>query len=230
MTTSTTRPNGENEIVDKPPSVGGALADGLTLVRLVIGPIVAICIVAGWPATQWAILASVLFAFGALTDLFDDLVGGSQGAPARVFGWFDDAADAVLIGAALLAMLYVTNKAGILGWVFAAPALTYIARDILVGLVKGYQFSANGAPQSKLGDIKSGLAMLGVSLMIAAPWLQQLVDRFRARNDEAVYQVYEQASPYVWQAGQIILWIAAILAVITAVQYMFQKPAASGEL
>lgn len=213
-----------------PSSIGGAIADGLTLVRLLIAPVVAVCIVFGWPATGWAVLASVLFAVGALTDLFDDLIGGSQRAPGRVFGWFDDIADSVLIGAALLAMIYVTYKGGVLGWALAVPAAIYIGRDILIGLIKGYQFSAQGAPNSRLADIKNALAMLGVSLMVAAPWLQQLIDRFRAKDGQSVVDMYQQASPYVWQAGQIIFWIAAVLAVITAVQYLITKPSTKTEV
>lgn len=198
----------------------GALADGLTLVRAVLGPIVAISIIMGWPSVAWACLASLLFALGALTDLFDDMLGGSQKSPGRIFGWFDDAADAFLIGFALLALLYVTHKAGVLGWAFAVPAVIYIARDIVLGLLKGFDFSKFGAPHSKIGDYKNALAMLGVSLMIASPWLQMLMDRFRAKGGDNVIEVYGTNSPWVWMIGQGILWIAALLALFTFVRHL----------
>lgn len=204
--------------------IGGAMADGLTLVRLIIAPIVALAIWYDWPSIGFAVLASVLFGIGALTDLFDDMLGGSQRSAGRMFGFFDDIADAILIGAALLALLYVINKSGTLGWAFAVPALVYMARDVIVGMVKGFEFSKNGAPHSVLGDIKSALAMLGTSIMIAAPWLQTWLDRLRAGTDgETLMDVYNTPTPWVWQIGQGLLWIAAILAVVTMVQHFTRK-------
>jgi len=137
---------------------GAALADGLTLVRLFLGPLVALVIILGLRYMKtgdglpdlpyrdfgFAVLATVLFGLGALTDLLDDILGGAQKAGGRMFGWFDDAADAILIGAALLALLYVNNKAGVLSPVFLILALTYVARDILIAVTKGFDFTQTG--------------------------------------------------------------------------------------
>ncbi len=200
------------------------LGDSLTLLRALLGPLVAALIIFGWPLTGYAILASIIFAAGALTDLFDDMIGGPSRAGTRMFSWFDDIADAVLIGLTLLAMVYVIDRGGYLKWTLTVPALIYISRDLLVGLVKGYELRRFGLPKSKLGDIKSALAMLGISLMLAAPWLQQLINRvLDGTNGEKLYQTYSQASPWVWLTGQLIFSIAAILAVITGLQILFSK-------
>ena len=213
---------------DKVPSstgARGAFADGLTFVRLLLAVIIFIVILAGWPSVDAAILVTVLFACGALTDLFDDMLGGPGRSQGRMFGWFDDIADAVLIGATLLGLLYVTYKSGTLGWAFAVPAIAYIARDALLGLFKGFEFNKSGAPLSRLGDIKSALAMFGVTLMLASPWLQLWIDRTLAGDDpEKLAAIYNTPSPWVWQAGQALLWIAAILSVYLFVRYMTAKP------
>ncbi|MEE9348192.1 MAG: CDP-alcohol phosphatidyltransferase family protein [Robiginitomaculum sp.] len=217
----------ESDVEFSSTAQGGALADGMTLVRAVLAPIVAGAIIWAWPNIAWACLASVLFALGALTDWFDDLLGGSEKAPGRAFGWFDDIADSILIGAALIALLYVTDKAGILGWAFGVPAIIYICRDLIVAAIKGFEFSKNGIPDSKIGDYKNIAAMIGVSLLIASPWLDMVLSRFRASKTDDMMALYANPSPWIWQIGQGFLWLAAILSVYTAVKYFVRKPAAN---
>ena len=59
--------------------------------------------------------------------------------------------------------------------------------------------------------------MLATCLLLASPWLQAWFDRaFTAAAD--VEQVFTTTSPTIWIAGQIILWVAAVISVVTAVQ------------
>lgn len=202
------------------------LGDSLTLLRVLLAPIIAALIIFGWPLTGYAVLASVLFAAGALTDLFDDMIGGPGRAGARMFGWFDDIADAVLIAVTVLAMIYVINRGGYLSWTLIVPAALYIGRDVLIGLFKGYELRRFGLPKSKLSDIKSALAMLGVSLMLAAPWLQQLINRLLdGTNGEKLFETYNNSAPWVWATGHAIFSLAAILALITGVRILLRKRA-----
>lgn len=222
---------------------GAALADGLTLVRLLLGPLVAIVIILGlrYMATGegnpdipyrdfgFAVLATVLFALGALTDLLDDMLGGAQRAGARMFGWFDDAADAVLIGAALLALVYVTHKAGVLSGMFLGLAIIYVARDIIVGLFKGFDFSKTGVPHSRPGDWKNALAMLGTALLIGTPWISTIIGRMRAAATDNINEAWMNSGPIVWNTGLIILGLAVLLSLITAFDYFTGTPVNADE-
>ena len=58
--------------------------------------------------------------------------------------------------------------------------------------------------------------MLATCLLLASPWLQTWFDKIRA-GDERVAEVFATTSPFVWIAGEITLWVAAILSIITAV-------------
>lgn len=58
--------------------------------------------------------------------------------------------------------------------------------------------------------------MLATCLLLASPWLQAWIDRMKAGEDK-VADVFATSSPGVWIAGMVILWIAAILSLITAV-------------
>ena len=220
---------------------GAALADGLTLVRLILGPLVAIIIIYGLRYMKtgegmpdlpyrdfgFAVLATVLFALGALTDLLDDMLGGAQKAGGRMFGWFDDAADAVLIGAALLALVYTSQKAGVLSPALLTLTILYVGRDILVGILKGFDFSKTGVPHSKLGDYKNALAMLGTSLLIAAPWLGTIIERLRASTTDNLAEAWMTSGNIVTNLGLVSLGLAVILSLITAFDYFTKTPAAN---
>ena len=207
-------------------ATGGALADALTLIRLVLTPIIMMVIIKGWPNLDMAVLASVLFIVAALTDFFDDYFGGTEMAVHRKFGWFDDIADILLVIGTLAAMLYVTHKNGLLAWTFAIPAGVIIIREVLVGLVKGYEMTKTGWPETKFGDLKNGLVMLGTCLLVASPWLTTWIDRAIAGPDNAM-EVYGSTSPYVWLIGEGILWFAAIVSVLTGFKLLTTKTVAN---
>jgi len=207
-------------------ATGGALADALTLIRLVLTPIIMMVIIKGWPNLDMAVLASVLFIVAALTDFFDDYFGGTEMAVHRKFGWFDDIADILLVIGTLAAMLYVTHKNGLLAWTFAIPAGVIIAREVLVGLVKGYEMTKTGWPETKFGDLKNGLVMLGTCLLVASPWLTTWIDRAIAGPDNAM-EVYGSTSPYVWLIGEGVLWFAAIVSVLTGFKLLTTKTVAN---
>ena len=149
----------------------GAFADGLTLVRVAMTPIIMLVIIkGGWPAIDIALLASILFAVAAITDVLDNAAGGS-----RALGGFDDIADTALITGTLAAMLWALHQAGYASWIFAVPAGTIIIRDILVGLIKGGSFKTTGWPETRFGTLKTIISMLAICVLVAAPWLSNWI-------------------------------------------------------
>jgi len=83
MTTST--PNEPSQDESGPNETGGMIADGLTVIRALITPIIMVIIVKGWPLPGYALLASIVFIGAALTDIFDDYFGGAETAIHRKF-------------------------------------------------------------------------------------------------------------------------------------------------
>ena len=201
---------------------GGAFADGLTLVRFLLTPVVMLVILNGWPSNQMAIMASILFVIAAFTDIFDDVTGGAETARARKLGWFDDIADTVLLTGSLAAMLWVIRESGQLSWPFAVPALILIGREIIIGLFKGPSLIKKGWPETRLGNVRTFVTMAAVCLLIASPWLTTWLDSLRA-NEGNIMDIYDTNSAYVWLLGQGLLWIAAILSLLTGFQILFGK-------
>ncbi len=216
--------NDDNTV--SPAEVGGAFADGLTLIRILATPVIMAIIFFYWPETQMAIFASILFIIAALTDIFDDYFGGSARAVHRKFGWADDAADTVLVIGTLLALLAVISRENMLAWPFLVPACILIFREIMVGLAKGFEMSRYGWPDTFLGNSKSGISMLAVCILVGSPWLTQAFDKYRA-DESNVMEVFNSSSPWIWGTGQVLLWVAAILSIVTAVK-IFRTPPHSG--
>jgi len=211
------------DTIDNPKAAGGAFADALTWLRILIMPLVAFLIWKGWQPVAvggidlgLTLLASALFAIAALTDIFDDFLGGNERSVHRKFGFLDDIADTVLVVGTLIALIFVVNRAGLMSWMFLVPAGILIGRELIVGLLKGFELSRYFLPDTLLSNMKSGVSMLATCLLLASPWLQVWVDRIMAGEDQ-VAEVFATGSPGVWIAGQILLWVAALLSIITAV-------------
>jgi len=222
MTISTNK-TGEN---DSTPT-GGAIADALTVVRLILTPVIMLIIIKGWPDLNMAVLATFLLIIAAATDFFDDYFGGTENAPHRKFGWFDDIADIILVIGVLIALLFVTHKGGVLGWMFAIPAGVIIAREVLVGLLKGYDMTKSGWPETKYGAIKNGLVMLGTCLLVASPWLTHWIDM--AMSGENNVDALTSTSPQIWMIGQGVLWFAAVVSLITGFKILTTKAGSAND-
>ena len=217
MTISTNKTGEENST-----PAGGAIADAPTLLRVLLTPIIMLVIILGWPFLDMALLASFLFIIAAITDFMDDYFGGTENAPNRKFGWVDDIADVALVVGTLAAMLYVIHRDGFLEWTLAVPALIIIGREILVGLLKGYEMTKSGWPETKFGSLKNGLCMFGTCLLLASPWLTAWIDRLLA-NETNSLDVLVGTSPYVWLIGEGVLWFAAAVSVFTGIKLLKTK-------
>ncbi len=208
----------------------GSFADGLTLFRLFLTPIIMAIILFGWPSNDMALLATTLLLLAALSDFLDDLLGGAATSRYRRWGWFDDIADTVLIIGILIAMAWVIRGQDMMGWAFAIPAGIIILREFLVGftgaVIRGYSLRQYGWPETRYGTLKNSLYIIATCLLLASPWLTNWLDSLRARPD-TILQIYGSASAYVWLAGQTLLWIAAILSVLTGAQLIIAKTSSS---
>ena len=228
MTTSTNRERRSGHDRRRPQNPGGAIADALTLIRILVTPIVMAILIVGWPDPYMALTASFLFIIAALTDVLDDVLGGSAVSHLRRFGYLDDAADTILIVGSLIALSIVLWQNGLYKWGFAIPAIIIVGREVFIGIARGYELSKQGWPDNLLSNLKGAMAMLGICLLIASPWLTQWIDATRAQP-ETIYGIYNTASPYVWIAGQLSLWVSAILSVISAVHIMKAVPASGSD-
>lgn len=172
-----------------------SLPNLLTLSRiLVIPPIVALFF---FDAPIWRWVALGLYTAACLTDFFDGYVARSMGQISRFGRFLDPVADKLLV-ASVIFMLIATDR---LAGVAVLPGLVILIREILVSGLREHLAAIDvGVPVSRLAKWKTTIQMFALGFLIvhdAAPaWI-----------------------PSVW-IGEIGVWVAAILTMITGYDYL----------
>ena len=203
------------------------LPNALTALRLVLAPVIAwmIWLAYAMPsqsqnpqesgAQTWALLAFALFVFAALTDLVDGQLARLLKADSRLGRVLDPIADKVLVGLPLIALSIVAFQIGQPLWLLiAAPTGVIILRDALVTLSRLTARDGEGVRVSQLAKWKTAIELIAVGLpilMIAAPSLVRL-------SGLGAGFTVSPAMMFVWVG---LLFAAATLSAITALQYLF---------
>lgn len=172
-----------------------ALPNLLTLARIaLIPPVVGLLFVYhDW--ARWLVL--LLFVAASVTDWLDGKLARQQGLVSPLGRFLDPIADKLVVGAILMAM---TATHQISGW-SVLPALIIMCREIMVSGLREYLATLKiGVPVSLLAKWKTTAQMVALGFLIvgtAGPdWLHATL------------------------IGDILLWVAAILTVITGYDYL----------
>ena len=143
------------------------------------------------------IVACALFALAAVTDYLDGYLARAWSQQSNLGRFLDPVADKLMVAAAILMMVAFEM---ISGWSILA-ALVILCREILVSGLREFLAELRvGLPVSKLAKWKTAIQMVAITLLLlgdAGPgWL-----------------------PIV-ALGDIALWIAAALTLITGYDYL----------
>ena len=145
------------------------LANALTVVRLVLVPVVVICLLAGGPV--WRVAAFIAFIVASVTDLLDGRIARSRGLITDFGKIADPIADKALTGAALVTMSF-------LGWLAWWVTCVILAREIAVTALRFWVIRRGVIAASRGGKLKTLLQVLAISLyMLPGPpqWLREVV-------------------------------------------------------
>ncbi len=166
----------------------------LTMSRVAAIPLLVGAFYLPAPWTYWVSLA--LFAFAAITDFFDGYLARARNQTSDFGRLLDPIADKLLVAAALFMLVASSRLAG----AGIVAALIILCREFIVAGLR--EFLAGGAvvvPVSVLAKWKTGFQMVAIAILIAAPGLPSLPAAL---------------------IGEIGLWIAALLTVITGADYL----------
>jgi cardiolipin synthase len=172
-----------------------SLPNLLTLSRIVVIPII---IGLFFVREHWAAwTACVLFAAAAITDYVDGYLARSWSQVSIVGKFLDPIADKLLV-AAVLFMLVAVDK---LNGISVLPAVVILLREVLVSGLREFLAGIRvGMPVSKLAKWKTAIQMVALGILIVGndgpPWLP------------------------VALIGEIGLWAAGLLTLITGWDYM----------
>jgi CDP-diacylglycerol--glycerol-3-phosphate 3-phosphatidyltransferase len=174
-----------------------ALPNLLTYGRIVAVPVVVVLVVAGAPALRW--LALVIYVAAAISDYLDGYLARRWNQGSELGRMLDPIADKLLVGALIVAFAWDRS----FGAWDLVPALAILLREIFVSGLREYMGPKN----------------IVVKVMQLAKWKTTV---------QMLALVFVFLAPLMAGAGLVavlLLWLAAILTVITGAQYfMFAWP------
>ena len=171
------------------------LSNILTLVRIIIIPIIVLCIYLKNPFFGWT--AFILFCLASVTDYFDGYLARIRNEVTNFGTFLDPIADKLLVAAVILIL---TSKGVIADWE-TIPALIILLREITVSGLREYLAGIKvSVPVSRIAKLKTLLQLCALALLILSE-----------STTNVVLIIY---------LGKLFLWIAGLLTLYTAYDYV----------
>ena len=200
----------------------------LTLLRLLAAPGVAVMFLYfNRPWADW--FALVLFVGAAITDYFDGYLARLWKQESRLGAMLDPIADKAMV---VIALLVITGYSGMDPWLIL-PATVILFREVCVSGLREFLGSKAGLLNvTKLAKWKTTAQMVAIGVLFLATGLdymhQERLDmlgpdrlaRLMARDTTVWAEAV--AAWYAYTAGLVLIWIAAILTLVTGWDY-FRK-------
>jgi cardiolipin synthase len=172
----------------------------LTFSRIAAIPVLVVLAALDTPAANLA--GCAVFSLAAITDFLDGRLARSWHQTSELGRMLDPIADKLLVGAALL-MLAGMRRLGAYG---LYPAVVIMLREILVSGLREYLATLRvGLPATRLAKWKTGVQMAALGALLA--------------GQDGAAVVGLQAVP-VQFIGLVLLWIAALLTLVTGWDYL----------
>ncbi|MBB2204873.1 CDP-diacylglycerol--glycerol-3-phosphate 3-phosphatidyltransferase [Gluconacetobacter takamatsuzukensis] len=172
----------------------------LTLSRIGAIPVLVALVAMGSATTDLA--ACLLFIAAAITDYLDGRLARARHQYSELGRMLDPIADKLLVGASLMMLAGTDN----LPFGALYPAIIILAREILISGMREFLASTRiSLPVTRLAKWKTGIQMTAIGFLLAGdgtgvllhmPWLP------------------------VGLIGSVLLWIAAVLTVVTGWDYL----------
>ena len=167
----------------------------LTLLRIIVIPVIVICIYLKNPVYGW--LGFVLFCLASITDYFDGYIARIRNEITNFGTFLDPIADKLLVAAVILIL---TSKEVIADWE-TIPALIILLREIAVSGLREYLAGIKvSVPASRISKIKTGIQLIALALLI-------------------LIESGITIMPIIL-VGKLALWIAGILTLYTGYDYL----------
>ena len=171
------------------------LSNLLTLVRVAIIPIIVFCIYLKNPFFGWT--AFVLFCLASITDYFDGYLARTRNEITNFGTFLDPIADKLLVASVILIL---TSKGVIADWE-TIPALIILLREITVSGLREYLAGIKvSIPVSRIAKLKTLLQLFALAFLILS---------------ESIADI-----SLIIYFGKIFLWIAGLLTLYTAYDYV----------
>jgi CDP-diacylglycerol--glycerol-3-phosphate 3-phosphatidyltransferase/cardiolipin synthase len=178
-------------------SMSTSLPNILTYGRIVAVPVLAGVLFFGTSDNaRW--LAFAIFVTACLTDWLDGYLARIWAQQSNLGRMLDPIADKLLVGATLLMLVYAGTIGGWSIW----AALIILAREILVSGLREFLAELNVKVHvTQLAKWKTAMQFIALALLLAGP-------------------AAEAVLPGTTISGVVLLWIAALLSLVTGYDYL----------
>ncbi len=171
------------------------LSNFLTIIRIIIIPIIVLCIYLKSPLFGW--IAFFLFCLASVTDYFDGYLARIRNEVTNFGTFLDPIADKLLVAAVILIL---TSKGVIADWE-TIPALIILLREITVSGLREYLAGIKvSVPVSRIAKLKTLFQLCALAILILS---------------ESLINIY-----IIVYLGKFFLWIAGLLTLYTAYDYV----------
>ena len=213
------------------------LPNFLTLLRLLAAPgVVLMFLYFTRPLADW--FALILFVSAAITDFFDGYLARLWKQQTKFGAMLDPIADKAMV---VIALLLIAGLSGVLrddgmDPYILLPATMIIFREVFVsGLREFLGDKAGTLAVTKLAKWKTTAQMVAIAVLFATGIFQHmLIERVVGMDDSVILEIFSGGddplrlrlintiAQVTWWAGVCLLWLAAILTLVTGLDY-FRK-------
>lgn len=193
------------------------LPNALTIGRCILAILVGYTILdfdtqvrADTASTFFLFVPFLLFSFVALTDWLDGWMARKLDAESAFGARLDPIADKLLSASSLLALSFTENWA----WFIVIPTIAIVGRDVLITAMREAMGNPGTMKVSNSAKMKTALVLGGIALVLFGMAISTL-----AANAET-YSPNWVLTRGTLLAGLIMVWVAAIMAVVTAFEYI----------
>ncbi len=171
-----------------------SLANKLTVSRIVVIPVILVLLIVPHAWAAWAAL--VLFTLAGITDWLDGYLARRDNEVTKIGQFLDPIADKLLVSAVILLLVSTEQISGLA--IF--PAVIILMREVAVSGLREFLAGLRvSVPVSRLAKWKTTIQMIALGFLI--------VGRYAPEGIPST------------AIGDIGLWIAGVLTVITAWDY-----------
>jgi cardiolipin synthase len=168
----------------------------LTFSRIAVIPILVALFWVDTPAVRWS--ACALFTLAGITDYLDGYLARTWREQSRLGELLDPIADKLLVST----VLFLLAAFGRIQGLTLLPAILILCREILVSGLREFLAGASvGMPVTRLAKWKTTIQMVAIGFLIVGDAGTPVI-------------------PYTREIGEIGLWVAAVLTLVTGYDYL----------
>lgn len=210
------------------------LPNTLTLLRLLAAPgVVVMFLYFVRPWADW--FALLLFVGAAVTDWFDGYLARLWKQETKMGAMMDPIADKAMVIIALLVLVALNSdrRFGMDPWILL-PATVIIFREVFVSGLREFLGDVAGTLKvTKLAKWKTTAQMIAIAILFATGIFEHMyIERTIGMDVTVLAEIYEGGPDPLgirrlgdvywgtWWVGVVLLWIAALLTLVSGVDYL----------